>query len=454
MSTRGEQVQRRSRPAPGTAAAVLSGAAEAVALVVAGSCNAEEALSRQEQTAQRAAIQAVTLGTLRWYLRLGPAVLPMLSRPAAQTDLRLRTLLVCAAHQLEYSTHPQATTVAAAVDAARLLGLEHAAGLVNAILRRYLREREARLAAADQDLATRHAHPRWLASKLKDAWPDALTSILEANNEHPPLCLRVDVARVPIAAYLEQLQAAGLNGEPVPGVPTAVRLDGAPPLGEIPGFAEGYASVQDSSAQLAALFLAPRPGERVLDACAAPGGKTGALLELAGGAIDLTAIDNDERRLRRVDDNLKRLKREARLVHADLLLDKSWWDGDGFDAILLDAPCSGTGVIRRHPDIKLLRRASDVKGFARQQLALLAACRALLRPGGRLLYVTCSILPEENSALIGEFLAGAGGIIERAIPGAGACSPPLRRESHGWQLLPGAGGDGFYYACLSQEGAP
>jgi 16S rRNA (cytosine967-C5)-methyltransferase len=192
----------------------------------------------------------------------------------------------------------------------------------------------------------------------------------------------------------------------------------------------------------------------VLDACAAPGGKTGALLERAGGAIALTAIDNDARRLDRVADNLRRLGREARLVHADLAADRSWWDGERFDAILLDAPCSGTGVIRRHPDIKLLRRASDVAGFADRQLALLRACLGMLRPGGRLLYVTCSVLPEENVGVVERLIAGQSGIAERMIPEAQARCPPLRRCSYGWQLLPGAGGDGFYYACLSQEGAP
>jgi 16S rRNA (cytosine967-C5)-methyltransferase len=432
---------------------VLHGAASALGAVLDEGVNADEALARQAHSPHRAAIHAVALGTMRWYLRLAPAVLPMLARSETQTDPRLRALLVSAAHQLEYSSHAKATTVAAAVDAARLLGLASAAGLVNAILRRYLRERAERLAAVDREVAMRTAHPAWLVAELAAAWPGELESILAADNEHPPMCLRVNAQRVPIATYLDDLSAAGLHGARVPGIDSAVTLDAAPTPSELPGFEAGCVSVQDSSAQLAAVLLDPRPGERVLDACAAPGGKTGALLEL-GGDLELTSIDNDAQRLGRVADNLKRLGRESRLVHADLTAAPDWWDGKGYDAILLDAPCSGTGVIRRHPDIKLLRRAADIAGFAARQLALLRACWPLLRPGGRLLYVTCSVLPAENSGVAAALAAEQAGVVERVLAGAQSRSPPLRRCPYGWQMLPGAGGDGFYYACLSHEGAP
>jgi 16S rRNA (cytosine967-C5)-methyltransferase len=454
VTSRADRGPRAGRPAPGTAAEVLSGAAGVVAAVLAEGANAEEALGRRPMEPQRAAVQAIALGTVRWYLRLAPAVLPLLARSEAHTDARLRALLVCAVHQIEYSHHAHATTVAAAVDAARLLGLQRAAGLVNAILRRYLRERDARLAAVDRDLAVRTAHPAWLVAEFKAAWPDALEAILTANNEHPPLCLRVDTGRVGTEEYLKELAGAGLRGERLAIADTAVTLDRALPLIEVPGFSAGRVSVQDSSAQLAAQLLAPRPGERILDACAAPGGKTGALLERAGGPIQLTALDSDAQRLGRVADNLQRLGREAHLVHAELGSPPDWWDGQPFDAILLDAPCSGTGVIRRHPDIKLLRRANDIAGFAARQLGLLRACWPLLRPGGRLLYVTCSILPAENAQVVAAFLAGPEGAVECGLPGAEARCPPLRRCPYGWQLLPGAGGDGFYYACLSQKGAP
>ncbi len=300
---------------------MLGGAAQAVAAVLEAGQSADAALAAQAlqssqeaqpQGAQRAAIQAVTLGTLRWYLRLAPAVLPLLARPGAPLDARLRALLACATHQLEYSTHAPATTVAAAVDAARRLGLGRAAGLVNAVLRRFLRERAALLANVDRDLAARHAHPAWLVAALRQAWPAELEMLLAANNAHPPLALRVDLARTRIADYLQELAARGLAGEAVNGIPTALTVSQPVPVAELPGFAEGRVSVQDPSAQLAAQWLAPRPGERLLDACAAPGGKSGALLEMAGGPIELTAVDIDAARLVRVGENLKRLRPAGR----------------------------------------------------------------------------------------------------------------------------------------------
>ena len=444
------------RPA-GTATTVLHHAARAVAAVLAEGASADAALAgvaAASPAPQVAAIRAVALGTLRWYLRLAPAVLPLLARPAARTDVRLRALLCCAVHQLEYSPHPQATTVAAAVDAARALGIGPAAAMVNAVLRRYLREREARLTAVDRDLAARTAHPEWLVERLRAAWPDDFEAILDANNAHPPLCLRVDLGRISLDACLRELEAAGLRGEPVAGVATAVVLDSAPPLERIPGFADGRVSVQDASAQLATAILEPRPGERILDACAAPGGKTGALLEAAGGPIDLTSIDSDADRLARVARNLARLGRDARLVHADLLAEPDWWDNRPFDAILLDAPCSGTGVIRRHPDIKLLRRASDIPALVERQRRLLENCWGWLKPGGRLVYVTCSVLPDENSGVVSDFIAANPGVAAGAVPAAVRQHPSLRDIRPGWQWLPDAAGDGFYYACLFKEGAP
>ncbi len=445
----------RARP-PAAAAQVLAGAARAVLAVLNDGRSADEALAAQAAQPQRAAIRAVALGSLRWYLRLAPAVLPLASKPGAELDVRLRALLVCAVHQIEYSAHSPASTVAAAVDAIRLLELERAAGLTNAVLRRYLRERAGLLARVDRDLAPRHAHPAWLVRALEAAWPAQVEQILAANNLHPPLCLRVDITRASAAAYLQELAQAGIDAALVPGVDTAVSLTTPLAVANIPEFAAGRVSVQDASAQLAAILLAPRPGERVLDACAAPGGKTGALLEFARGAIELVALDIDAKRLDLVADNLARLQRSAQLVVADLRREPAWWDGRPFDAILLDAPCSATGVIRRHPDIKLLRRAVDLPALAETQAELLRNCWRLLRPGGRLLYCTCSVLPAENTAVIERFLAAEPLARLDALPAAWSHTPPLQAQRLGWQILPQekAGGDGFYYACLRRTAAP
>jgi 16S rRNA (cytosine967-C5)-methyltransferase len=441
---------------PATAALVLAGAARAIAMVLAQGRSADVALAAPElcpgHPALRSAIRAVTLGSLRWYLRLAPAVLPLVGKPGAPIEPLLRALLVGAVHQLEYSPHRAAATVAAAVDAARLLGLARAAALCNAVLRRYLRERAGLLAAVDRDQAARTAHPAWFVHALAQAWPGQVEQVLAANNAHPPLVLRVDRSRVSVADYLRELEQAGLAAAAVPGIDTAIALGAAVAVTELPGFAAGRVSVQDASAQLASQLLAPRPGERVLDACAAPGGKSGALLERAGGPIELVALDLDAVRLGRVAENLARLGRSAQLVQADLGGAPDWWDGRAFDAILLDAPCSASGVLRRHPDIKVLRRAGDIPALAATQLALLKASWRLLRAGGRLLYCTCSVLPAENSQVIGQFLAEEPGARALDLPLAGQYCPPLRPCAVGWQMLPGerAGGDGFYYACLTR----
>jgi 16S rRNA (cytosine967-C5)-methyltransferase len=233
-------------------------------------------------------------------------------------------------------------------------------------------------------------------------------------------------------------------------LPAAITLAKPVSVRRLPGFAGGELSVQDASAQLAALLLQPRDGERVLDACAAPGGKTGALLELAPTAA-VTAVDIDPVRLALVADNLRRLGQQARLVSADLERPASWHNGQAFDAILLDAPCSATGVIRRHPDIKLLRRESDIASMAERQQRILVNCWQMLRPGGRLLYVTCSVLAQENEQVLGAFLKAEHTAREQQLPDCAAAAP-LRRRAVGWQMLPGgpAGADGFYYALLAR----
>lgn len=433
----------------GVAAQVLAGAARALMAVARRGRSADRALG-EVSGALRPAIQAVTLGSLRWYPRLER--LAELLLEGRRVGGALAALLVASLFQLEYSRNPPEACVSAAVDAARLLGQPRAAGLVNALLRRSLRERGSlgeRLAA---DPVASTAHPAWLLAALQRAWPADWPAIVAADNSAPPLTLRVDRSRIPLERYQEQLRSAGLVAAPVSGCPSALVLERAVGVEALPGFAEGLVSVQDAGAQLAAPLLGLQPGQRVLDACAAPGGKTGALLEAVDGAIELTAVDADEQRLARLTETLARLRRSARVVAADLSRDLTWWDGRRFDRILLDAPCSALGVIRRHPDIKLLRRSTDIAPLALGQRRLLEQCLGLLAVEGRILYCTCSVLPEENDRVV----AGA----LQTVTGARVVTPASWQKSlpadtrpcaYGVQLLPGNAAltDGFYYACLT-----
>ena len=399
-------------------------------------------------------MRAIALGTLRWYLRLSPAVEALLARPAG-VPVVIRALLAAAAHQVEYSRNAPEVTVHAAVDAARLLEAPRSSGMVNAVLRRFVAERIALFASVDATLAGRTAHPAWLVERLCQAWPQQAPGMLAANNVHPPMTLRVDLTRTSVPAYLSRLATASIDAREIQWSQSAVTLNRPVAVGELPGFAEGWVSVQDAGAQLAVPLLDARPGMRVLDACAAPGGKTGHLLERLGSAGDVTALDIDAQRLALVAENLRRLGRTARLVVGDARDPATFWDGRTFERILVDAPCSSTGVIRRHPDIKLLRRAADIPSFAATQLAILRAALTLLAPGGRLLYSTCSVLPEENEQVVRALMAAQTGITPVPLAQGASLAPGAQSRTLGLQLLPGAeaGTDGFYYACLEKTTA-
>ncbi len=396
--------------------------------------------------------RSLAYGTLRWHHRLDAILRRLADRSPDRMPPTLRAVIEVGLFQLLSGETAAHAAVAETVNATRELGHPRAAGFVNAVLRRFQRERDAVLAAVDTDVAVRTAHPAWLVAMLERERPDEALAILEANNEHPPMWLRVNRKRWTVADCAAALEAAGFKVERHPTAPEALRIEPAADVRQLPGFLEGKVSVQDAAAQLAVELLAPQAGERILDACAAPGGKTCHVLERVDGPCRVTALDVSEARLGRVRESLVRLGLEAEVLAGDAGDPGGWWDGRPFDRILLDVPCSATGVIRRHPDIKVLRRARDVPALARRQGQLLRAAWGLLAPGGTLLYTSCSVLRAENEAVVGAFLA--------ATPEANDRTPEATRgwparpagAGPGYQVRPGeAGMDGFYYACLTKR---
>ena len=419
-------------------------AARAVAGVLARGQTLDAALDAVLATAaeladrDRAQVRALAFGAVRSHHRHQALLKLLLNKPLQGDDRTLEALLSVGLFQLEDPEQPDHAAVSATVEAARLLGQDRAVGLVNASLRRYQREAASLLDRLRADPAAWHSHPTWLLDRLRADWPDRWQAIAAANQQRAPLWLRVNRNRTTLTDYAARLGAEiGVGAAPLAGFPDALRLDSAVPVQQLPGFAEGLVTVQDAASQLAAPLLAPEPGMRVLDACAAPGGKSTHLLEVAGGKLDLVAVDIASDRLALVESNLRRLGLEATVLAGDATEPASWWDGRPFDRILVDAPCTATGVIRRHPDIKLLRRAEDVSGLVRRQRLLLERLWPLLAAGGRLLYSTCSLLRAENQDLIGGFLTTG---VARLEPGTPA---------PGLQLLPGdRDTDGFYYALM------
>jgi len=435
----------------------LATAARVVAAVVTGRTSLDEVLADVTSgmvAPDRAAVQAIASGAIRWHLRIEGWLVSLLERPGQVVQPQVRALLEVGLHQLAFSSHPPHAIVNEAVEAARLLRQPRAAGLVNAVLRRFGREQETIRARADTDPESHYAHPNWLIEQIRADWPMYAEQVLAANNEPAPMWLRVNRRRLTIERYLEILTAQGISANGSEQCPDAVRLASPMAVEQLPGFAAGEVSVQDAAAQFAAPLLGAAGGMRVLDACAAPGGKTCHILESTPDIGELLALDRSRERLVQVEENLGRLGLAAQVVAGDAARPAEWWNGVPFDRILLDVSCSATGVIRRHPDIKLLRRASDLDSLTREQTTLLTALWPLLAPGGRLLYATCSVLRAENQRLIAAFLA--------AQPEAGETPPPRELESAGirtagepgLQILPGAAGmDGFYYACLERRRA-
>ncbi len=426
-------------------------AARVVSGVVAGGRSLNDiltpALLGLEDARDRSLTQALVYGTLRFQPRLQLILNQLLDKPLKTREAELNGLLLVGLHQISGMGIPDHAAVASTVDAAARISRQRARGLVNAILRRFLREREALEAIADSTPAGLYSHPDWMIDRLRADWPEHWQEILEQNNRHPPMWLRANMNR---ASPEDWMAAPGAPpAELSPWAPAALRLEQPVDVAMLPGFEDGVISVQDAAAQLAAHLVAPSPGQRVLDACAAPGGKTGHLLELCP-QLELTAVDLDPERLARVGHNLQRLSVNAQLIVGDAANPDDWWEGRPYDAILLDAPCTASGVIRRHPDIKLLRRPADVTRLGALQALLLDRLWPLLVPGGRLVYCTCSIFRAEGPGQIEAFLERTpDASLDPARTGAGWGI----EADPGRQIVTGeAGMDGFYYACLSKSG--
>jgi 16S rRNA (cytosine967-C5)-methyltransferase len=385
--------------------------------------------STELSAGERGALQDIGYGTLRHLGQLRFILRELVPKRLPSDDIE--RLLLVALYQLAHTRAAPYAVVDQAVRCAEDIAMGRLKGLVNGTLRNFLRNKDNLLADAGRDNEARYNHPRWWVQRLRAAYPTQWASVLEMSNRRPPMTLRVNAGKLSAEDYVAQLAAKDIKARVIKG--QAVLLDAPCNVRDLPGFAEGVVSVQDFGAQKAALLLDVADGMRVLDACAAPGGKTGHILELA--QAKLVALDVDAERLQRVEDNLQRLGLSATLKAADAAKPETWWDGQPFDRILADVPCSASGVVRRHPDIKWLRRPDDFAALGKQQAAMVDALWPTLAAGGKLLYATCSIMPEENRQQVDAFLKRHG-------------DAKLLKDE---QLLPTSEHDGFYYALLVKK---
>jgi 16S rRNA (cytosine967-C5)-methyltransferase len=395
----------------------------------------------------RALLTALLHEGTRWWIRYDAALDLLLDKSMRSSEPSLHALLVIGMVQLDILELAPYAAVAATVEAARALRRPRHTGLVNAVLRRWQRERVAMLATLDALPATRHAHPPWLVEAIERDWPAQAEAIFATANVEPPLMLRANGRRSSRTTVLKALLAAEQPATAHPFLADGIVLPHSSDVTRLPGFAEGWFAVQDGAAQVTADLLDLKKGQRVLDACAAPGGKACHILERA--KVDLTAVEAEPQRVPRIRQNLERLGLSANVVTGDAGNPDAWWGGKPYDRILIDAPCSATGVIRRRPDVRLHRRASDIAALGAQQWRILGALWPLLAPGGRLLYVTCSILREENEGIVAAFLDR-----HRDAAALPFTLPVGQAAAVGWQVLPGDGDlDGMYYAALTKASA-
>lgn len=384
---------------------------------------------------QKGALQDLSYGTLRFYGQLTKVLDALLNKPIQ--DIQIRYLLLIALYQLQYSKAAQHAVVDFAVNAVRKLN-PAASGLVNAVLRNFLRKKNELLMQAARTEEGRYSYPQWWINEIKFLYGENAEVVLLAGNQHPPMTLRVNRKLMAATEYLVLLTQNGIQAHLIE--PEAILLEHPLPVDKLPGFMDGLVSVQDAGAQYAAGFLDVHDGMRVLDACSAPGGKSAHLLESA--QIELVSLDKDELRLARVEENMRRLHLNATLVSGDAAQPADWWDGKVFQRILADVPCSASGVVRRHPDIKWLRRIVDIEGFAQQQQQILQALWPLLEAGGKLLYVTCSVFGRENQQVINKFLSQQTNATQL---------PLVATDMKLGQFLPNEQHDGFYYALLQKQ---
>ena len=404
----------------------------------------DELLPAVESKKDRAFIQALCFGVMRWYFYLD-ALLGLLTRKPIK-DLEIKILALIGLYQIRSMRVKPHAAVSETVSAVRKKSW--ARPLLNGILRTYLRGQEGFDGQVNEsDLSIREAHPAWLVHLIVEQWPEQALAVLQANNRQPPMVIRVNPKYYTCVEYLDVLAGQAISAVLSPHCPSALILDQPVVVEHLPGFSEGCASVQDSAAQLAATLLALQPGQRVLDICAAPGGKTTHILEMEPALGSVVALDIDAHRLSRVKENLVRLALDAVLLVGDASRPEDWWDGVLFDRILLDAPCSATGVVRRHPDIKWLRQPEDLDAIVLVQQEILRASWALLRSGGRLVYATCSILQQENERQVMQFLEYQQDAVSVTIDAAWGQERPCGR-----QILTGSDDmDGFYYAVIEKR---
>ena len=417
---------------------------------VVGGRSLSDLLSRDLEKASpehRPLIQELCYGVMRWYPRLDALVLQLLERPLKARDGDLRALILMGCYQLLYMRVADHAAVTETVEATKALAKPWATGLVNGVLRRFQREQDALLKGLEDNPVAQSAYPAWLLKMIKTAWPEQWQNIIEASNQRPPMTLRVNLRHQSRDSYAAQLKSQDVAFSTLPDVPTALVLERPQDVYELPGFLDGDISVQDAGAQIAAGLLDLQPGQRVLDACAAPGGKSCHILEAEPKLALLVSLDVDASRLERVKENLQRLKLSAELCQGDASAPAGSWAQQQYDRILLDVPCSATGVIRRHPDIKCLRRKEDIPALVSLQSKILDAIWLLLAPGGKLLYCTCSLLPDENDHQVAQFLQRQSDAQELPIKAAWG-----EERCCGRQILPGEQTmDGFYYALLEKQ---